>query len=153
MYSRGESITLHRNQMTGQGWTPEMRAFAEVETQVSSWTILSSISLCAAWIGIIAAPFVMLAQTGTWRGFFLLPILFTWMGFCSTWAISGFFNPATMVMLALSAIFYISGTPPSWFFATLVLYTFAHSTNHHTVQPLNKVAKDLARKAFADGGN
>lgn len=139
--------------MTEQGWTPEMQAFSKAQTSLSGWTILVSLLMYASWIGIAVAPFIMLAQTGTWRGFFLLPIIFTWLSFCSMWAIGGFLNPGTLVMLALSIILYISGQAPSWFNYILIMYTLSHYINYHTVEPLKKGVAQLAEKAFPNGVN
>ena len=137
--------------MTGQGWTPEMKAFSKAQTSLSGWTILVSLLMFVSWVGIAVAPFVMLAQTGTWRGFFLLPIVFTWLSFCSMWAIGGFLNPGTLVMLAFSVVLYLSGQAPTWFNYILIMYTAAHYINYNTVTPLKKVTAELAEKAFPEG--
>ena len=86
----------------------------------------------------------MLSTSGTWRGFLILPILFTWLGFCSGWAVGGLLNPATLVMLALTGIFYISSNPPEWTFVILILYTWSHWINFHTIQPMERSNKELA---------
>lgn len=137
--------------MTGQGWTPEMQAFSKAQTSLSGWTITVFLLMFVSLIGIAVAPFVMLAQTGTWRGFFLIPIAITWLGFCSFWAVGGFFNPGTLLMLALSMLLYVSAQPPSWFNYILILYTGAHYINYHTVEPLKKGVAQLAAQAFPDG--
>ena len=134
--------------MTGQGWTPEMKAFSKARTSLSVWSLLVSLFMFVSWVGIAAAPFVMLAQTGTWRGFFLLPIVFTWLSFCSAWAIMGLLNPSTLVMLALSILLYVSGQAPTWFNYILIMYTAAHYINYHTVEPMKKVVAQLGQEAF-----
>ncbi|MDC0261224.1 hypothetical protein OAK65_03805 [Synechococcus sp. AH-551-N17] len=142
--------------MTEQGLTygeqqARRKTFLEAQTSLSGWTITASLLMYVSVIGIAAAPFVMLAQTGTWRGFFLLPIAITWLSFCSFWAIGGLLNPGTLVMLALSILLYVSGQAPTWFNYILILYTGAHYINHHTVEPLKKGVAQLAAQAFPDG--
>ena len=136
--------------MAQQGWTPERKALLKASGSLSLWTFLVALLMFVSWVGIAVAPFVMLAQTGTWRGFFLLPIVFTWLSFCSAWAIMGLLNPSTLVMLALSILLYVSGQAPTWFNYILLIYTAAHYINYHTVEPMKKVVAQLGQKAFPD---
>jgi len=143
-----KSIFLLKINLTSfQFPTPEIEAAFHFNNKLLLRQLLINTLIYACWLAIIATPIFMIANSGNWRGLFLIPMVATWAMFCSSWATAGLFFPMTIIIFLLNAGIYALGDPPSFFNYILAIYVLAHYLNYHVLTPMIKAAPEITQRA------